>query len=121
MPSDGRRPKRIGRLIQEALGRILAAELPEAAADIVTVTRVDVPADLKTARVYVSVFGPLPPAAVLALCAERAGAIRHRLASAVELKYNPRLVFALDPSAELNDRIERLLAPKSDDHDRSAD
>jgi ribosome-binding factor A len=121
MPNDGRRPKRVARLIQEALGGILAQELPEAAADILTVTRVDVPADLKSARIFVSVFGPVPPDAVLALCAARIGAIRHRLAMAVALKYNPRLEFALDPSADLNDRIERLLAPKGDDHDRSAD
>jgi ribosome-binding factor A len=121
MPNDGRRPKRIGRLIQEALGRILATELPEAAADIVAITRVDVQADLKSARIFVSAFGPVPPDAVLALCVARVGAIRHRLAMAVELKYNPRLVFALDPSAELNDRIERLLGPKSDTDERPAD
>jgi ribosome-binding factor A len=116
---DSRRQKRIASLLQDALSRILIDELRGETADLVTVTRVDVPVDLKTARIYVSVYGPDDPAGVLTRLGQRAGAIRRILASSVKLKYNPLLFFALDPSADLNDRIERLLGP-SKKNERSA-
>jgi ribosome-binding factor A len=119
MKVESRRQKRIGSMLQEILGPILIDALHEATSDLVTVTRVDVPADLKTARIYVSAYGPDEPARVLELLVQRSGAIRRSLASSARLKYNPQLFFALDPSADLNERIERLLRP-NEDHDRSA-
>jgi ribosome-binding factor A len=109
MRDDGRRPRRVASLLQEALSRILVEELRGVASGLVTVTRVDVPADLKSARVAVSVFGGSDPAEVLAHLERRTGGIRKLLASSVKLKYNPMLFFALDPSAEIDNRIERLL------------
>lgn len=118
MKDESRRQKRIGSLLLEALSRILIDELHEITLALVTVTRVDVPADLKTARVYLSVFGGEDPAPVFAHLERRTGFIRKRLAAAVKLKYNPMLFFCLDPSADLNDRIERLLrTSKTDEHD----
>jgi len=111
MRDESRRQKRIASLLQEALSRILIDELRGETGDLVTVTRVDVPADLKSARVYVSAYGPDDPAGVVTQLEQRAGTIRRILASSVKLKYNPVLFFALDPSAELNDRIERILGP----------
>jgi ribosome-binding factor A len=111
MRDESRRQKRIASLLQEALSRILIDELRGETGDLVTVTRVDVPADLKSARVYVSAYGPDDPAGVVTRLEQRAGTIRRILASSVKLKYNPMLFFALDPSAELNDRIERILGP----------
>jgi len=120
MRTASRRPQRIGSLLQEALGPILIDALHGATADLVTVTRVDVPADLKTARILVSAYGPDAPDRVLEMIVERSGAIRRSLASAARLKYNPQLFFALDPSADFNDRIERLLRPnENDEHDAS--
>jgi ribosome-binding factor A len=111
MKNESRRQKRIASLLQEALSRILIDELRGETGNLVTVTRVDVPADLKSARIFVSIYGPDKPADVLALLGKRAGPIRRLLASSIKLKYNPLLFFALDPSADLNDRIERLLGP----------
>jgi ribosome-binding factor A len=119
MRDESRRQKRIASLLQEALSRILIDELREDTGDLVTVTRVDVPADLKSARIYVSIYGPDDPADVLVRLGQRAGPIRRILASSVKLKYNPQLFFALDPSADLNDRIEQLLGP-SKKNERSA-
>jgi len=111
LKDESRRQKRISSLLQEALSRILIDELRGVTGGLVTVTRVDVPADLKSARVYVSVYGPDDSAGVVTRLEQRAGTIRRILASSAKLKYNPQLFFALDPSAELNDRIERILEP----------
>ena len=119
MKEESRRQKRIGSLLQEALGRILIEELQRRDDDgLVTVTRVDVPSDLKTARVYLSVFGSDDPGRILAHLERRAGFLRKLLASAVKLKYNPELFFALDPTADMSERIERILqSAKKDEHD----
>jgi ribosome-binding factor A len=113
-----RRQKRVASLLQESLVPLLLRELDPGAATLVTVTHVDVQADLRVARVYVSVFGG-EAEAVLRRLQDRAGPIRKHLASLVELKYNPELFFSLDPSADMDERIKRLL--ESTSHDRDAD
>ncbi len=119
MREESRRQKRVARLLQEALGPLLLKELDPGTATLVTLTHVDVPADLRSARVFVSVFGG-DPEAVLSRLGERAGAIRRHLASVVDLKYNPELIFSLDPSADMDARIERLLETTHSD-DRKSD
>jgi len=49
------RPKRVGQLILEEISRLLISELPEMTG-FLTVTRVEMPPDLKTARILVSVL-----------------------------------------------------------------
>jgi ribosome-binding factor A len=119
MREESRRQKRIARLLQEALGPLLLRELEPGAAPLVTLTHVDVPADLRSARVFISVFGG-EAGAVLQQLQDRAGHIRKHLASLVELKYNPELFFSLDPSADKDERIARLLEA-TQRHDRDAD
>lgn len=119
MREENRRQKRVARLLQETLGPLLLRELEPDAATLVTLTHVDVPADLRSALVFVSVFGG-DSGAVLRHLQDRAGHIRRRLASLVELKYNPELFFSLDPSADMDARIGRLLK-STQSHDRDAD
>ena len=119
MRDESRRQKRIARLLQEALGPLVLRELEAGAATLVTITHVDVQADLRSARVFLSVFGG-DAAAVLGRLEERSGAVRRHLASEVELKYNPQLFFSLDPSADADARIERLLKSTQTD-DRKPD
>lgn len=120
MKEESRRQKRIGSLLQEALSRILIEELRTKTTCLVTVTRVDVLPDLKTARVYLSIFGPGDRQEILAHLERRTGHLRKLLASLAKLKYNPMLFFALDPSADMNDRIDQILQlAKKDEGDTS--
>jgi ribosome-binding factor A len=119
LKNESRRQKKIASLLREVLGPILIDELQAETGGLVTVTRVEVPADLRIARVYLSVFGTRDPEAAVAHLEVRAGHLRRRLASAVNLKYNPQLFFRLDPSASDVERIDRLLdASKRDDGPR---
>jgi ribosome-binding factor A len=65
--------------------------------------------DLKTAHIYVSVFGEVDKEALLALLEKRKGYLRKSIASEVKLKYNPDLIFSLDPTSEYESRIDRLI------------
>ena len=117
MSRTGLRVRRVEALIKEELGRLLIQEFQDPASGFVAVTRVDMPGDLRSAHVYLSVFGTDDPAPILDRLERRKGYIRKTLASRVKLKYNPELFFALDPGPGHEVRIDRLIE-MAKKHDR---
>jgi ribosome-binding factor A len=109
MSAEGRRQQRVSSLLQEALSRLLIQEVQNFSKSLVTVTRVEVTADLMTARVFISVYGPDDPHVIMARLEKRTGFLRKTLASLVKLKYNPMLFFSLDPTPAYEQRIDELL------------
>jgi ribosome-binding factor A len=110
----GRRPKRVAHLIQETLSRVFLQEFQEPGV-LITVTRVEMSADLQTAHVYLSFFGDIDEEGLLALVEKRRGHLRKSIATAVKLKYNPHLIFHRDPSSAYETRIEGLLERVKDE------
>jgi ribosome-binding factor A len=106
---SGRRPRRVANLIKESLGRILIREFQGTGAGLITVTRVEMTPDLQTAHVYVSFIGAINPEEALTLLDKRKGYLRKVVASEVKLKYNPTLIFSLDPVPEYETRIDDLI------------
>lgn len=117
---DRRRPKRVASLIKATLGRILVREFQGAGTGLITVTRVEMTADLQSARVFISLFGHLDPRETLNLLERKKGYLRRAIASEVKLKYNPTLDFALDPTPEYESRIDALINRLTDDPDRDS-
>jgi ribosome-binding factor A len=103
------RARRVAELVQAELSRILIAEFQDAASGFLTVTRVEMPPDLLTARVFISVFGTDDPGALLDRIERSKGHLRRSLASRIKLKYNPELFFALDPGPGHQERIDKLI------------
>jgi ribosome-binding factor A len=104
------RLQRVGAAIQEALSAILREDLHDPRVGFVTVTGVEVTADLQRARVHVSILGDAAhrEASLAALVGAR-GFLRSRLAHVLALRRTPEIEFRLDLSGEQGDRIERLL------------
>ena len=75
--------------------------------ELITVTGVDVSADLREATVYYSALGSSDEAAVALRSA--APHLRSVLGRQVRLKYLPRLSFAEDPGVVQGRRVEELL------------
>ena len=65
--------------------------------------------DLRSAYIYLSIFGSEKKETVLELLEARKGHLRKSIASKVKLKYNPMLIFSLDPSTEYEERIESAI------------
>ena len=107
--NDSRRQKRVGNLIKERLGQILIQDIQDSSSGLITITRVEMSADLKTAYVYLSSYGQVDKKALLASLEKRKGYLRKNIASAIKLKYNPTLIFALDQTAEYESQIDELL------------
>jgi len=109
MSEKGIRPRRVAELVQAEISRLLISEFQDPVSGFLTVTRVEVTADLRTAKVYLSVFGQGDPLALLDRIDKAKGYLRRELASRVKLKYNPQLFFALDPGPDHQDRIDKLI------------
>jgi ribosome-binding factor A len=109
MSEKGIRPRRVAELVQAEISRLLISEFQDPGAGFLTVTRVEMTADLRTATVYFSVFGAGDPRAILDRIEKATGYLRRMLASRIKLKYNPQLFFALDPGPDHQERIDMLI------------
>ena len=108
MPSA--RMRRVNEAIREVLGDAIATELKDPRIGFVTVTEVDTSADLRSARVYVSLFGEESERepALEGLRAAH-GVLQSAIASQVRMKRTPTLTFHYDESLERGMRLSRLL------------
>lgn len=105
------RLQRVRELLKEEISHILLREMKDPRLGFLTVTDVEVSADLRHARVYVSVLGSKEEGqATMEALENAAGFVRRTLGERVRLRYIPELVFVYDPTAEKAARLERLLA-----------
>jgi ribosome-binding factor A len=108
MPS--RRQSRVSDLIQKEIGDLLQKKVSDPRLSFVTVTAVEVSADLRQAHIYVSTMGDQEARReMLAGLKHATGFLRHELATRSALRYVPSLTFHLDNSLEHSQRIMRLL------------
>jgi ribosome-binding factor A len=111
---SGRRPKRVAHLIQDSLSRVILREF-QGDSGLITITRVEMSADLQTAHIYLSLFGTADEQEFWERLEKRKGHLRKSIASEVKLRYNPTLVFHRDPAPEYESRIDRLIERLKDD------
>ena len=101
------------RRVNESVRQVLSEALPELKdprIGFVTVTGVDTSADLRQARVYVSVLGSKPKREqTLAGLAAAHGVLQARLARELRMKRTPTLAFEYDPSVEEGVRMSKLI------------
>ncbi len=95
--------------MQEELSRLLVEEIQDSSSGLITITRVEMSPDLKTAYIYLSIFGGEQKETTLELLDEKKGYLRKSIASKVKLKYNPLLIFSFDPNPDYESKIDKLL------------
>jgi ribosome-binding factor A len=105
-----RRTERVQSLIRHELGEILQQELKDPRIHgLVSITAVEVTPDLRTARVFVSVFGDTPDAEALQALEAAKPFLRRELGQRLDLRYLPQLDLHLDHSLAYADRVSRIL------------
>ena len=121
MIARGSRPDRVADQVRTELGELLAREVHDPGVGFVTLTRVQVSADLQWARVYYTSLGDESARRRTARALERASPfLRHQLGSRLRLRRVPGLVFIYDESIAGQDRIEQILNDLHQDaHGRS--
>ncbi|MFA9453464.1 MAG: 30S ribosome-binding factor RbfA [Candidatus Aminicenantaceae bacterium] len=113
--NESLRQKKVARIVKEILSAQLITLFQDSDSGLVTVTRLEMSKDLKTAHVHVSVFGDADEEAVLQRLQHLQGSLRKSVASHSKLKYNPKLIFSLDPLMGHEKRIDQLLNGISND------
>jgi len=103
------RQKRVASVIKEELSRLLIQGIQDSSSGLITVTRVEMTPDLRTAHIYFSIFGGREKEATLQLLEKKKGFLRKSIASKVKLKYNPMLIFSFDLSLDYEARIDKIL------------
>lgn len=112
-PGDGRRVNRVEKEVQESIAKYLLdlrGELP----GLVTVSKVMMPGDLRTAKVYVSVIAPGQDEAkareeVVDFLQDQAADIQDFINSELELRFCPKLKFFGDESTGKILKVEKIL------------
>jgi len=112
--SQGSRPDRVADQIRGELANLLAREVHDPGIGFVTLTRVQVSADLQLARVYFTALGPSGQESKTRSNSERAleraaPFLRRQIGSRLRLRRVPDLKFIYDESIAGQDRIEQLL------------
>ncbi len=110
-----RRTERLDSELRKEISAILSGPLKDRdprISGIVSVTEVIVSPDLKTAKVYLSVFGGTPEKnkETFSLIRENAGFVRKQLASVMRLRTVPELTFLPDESFEYGAKMDKLFS-----------
>lgn len=104
------RPEKVEQFIKEELSTILQREVRDPRIGFVSVTDVEVSADLRHARIFVSVLGDADAkAATMDGLRSALGYIRRELGQRLQMRYTPDITFKLDESIERGARVNKLL------------
>lgn len=111
MKKDSRRSQRVSLLVREELSRLVLLVAHDRDLRRVTITDVEMPPDLQSARVYFSCLGEEADRELALAALDRAaGYLRGEVTRRCGLRYAPELHFLFDPTIERGARIEELLA-----------
>ena len=110
----GNRLERLSGEFQKEISSIIAGDLkneyPELST-IISITEVDVAPDLKSARVYVSIYDKdeAKKASSFEIIKQNAGFIRRMLAKVMTVRTVPELRFHLDGAMEYGAKIDKII------------
>lgn len=107
------RTQKLAGEFQKEISKIISVELKNREAElsgIISVTEVDVAPDLKTAKVFVSIYADAEKKdKSFRILKDNAPYIRHLLSQRMYIRTVPALTFLLDSSFEYGARIDELL------------
>lgn len=118
----GLRGERLSSQFREEIYRVISTDLrnrePQLSA-IISVINADVAPDLKSCKVYISIYDANADKkkATFDTIVANAGYIRHALSKVLRIRTVPELRFVLDESMEYGDKIDRLLKEIEDGND----
>ena len=107
---DGRRVARVEQEIQKTVAQFLISGFRRQLPGLVTVSRVIMPADLRNAKVYISVLGSdADRKEALETLKERAFEVQNYIGKELRMRYCPKISFYLDEMTEHVLKIDRIL------------
>jgi ribosome-binding factor A len=111
-----RRQEQLSELIAQELSDLIRTRMKDPRVGFASITDVELSADLRHAKVFVSVLGaPEEQQATLRALEHGAGFLRHELAQRLIVRYTPEILFRLDDSIARGARILQLMREIEDE------
>lgn len=105
----GVRPERVASEMREHISRIISEEIKDPRIGFITVTKVEVTPDLRSAKIlFSSLGGNEEKEGALEGLNSASGYIRKLLGERMRFKFIPELLFRLDESAEYVIRLNKI-------------
>ena len=115
MAGNGNRLARVNSELQRVISHVINFELKNTkVTGLVSVTRVRITPDFRYAKVYISIYGSKVKDTLEGLKSS-SGFIRSRIASEVNLRITPQLVFEYDDSELNGEKIDMILKKIKED------
>ena len=110
----GLRGERLASQFREEIYKVISGKLRNRCSSlsaIISVTQADVAPDLKTAKIYISIYDPdeARKDASFDILKQNAGFIRYELSQVLHLRTVPELTFILDESMEYGAKIDKII------------
>lgn len=119
---DQRRVHRVEKEVQLIIAKYLISGFRHSLPGLVTVSRVVMPGDLRTAKVYISVLGAdEDQEQVIETLNERAYEVQEFIGHELKMRYCPKLKFFPDHTTEQVLKIEKILHEIEDKKKSSTD
>lgn len=104
------RKDRVTQAIKREISNIIHDELQDPRLGFVTITKVEVTADLRSAKIFYSVLGKDEDYIKTAEALDSAlGYIRKLISERIQLRFAPEIIFREDRSGEYSMKIEEIL------------
>ena len=105
-----RRQDQLGEQIAEDLSDLIRNRMKDPRVGFASITQVELSADLRHAKVFVSVMGsPDEQRETMRALGHANGYLRHELAQRLNIRYTPEIVFRLDESIARGARVLELM------------
>lgn len=112
------RRDKISEALKRQVSNIIHDELKDPRIGFITITRVEMSADLRFGRIYYSVLGDSNAKKNTGLVLESAaGFIRHAIGQRLNLRFVPEIVFKRDDSCEYSIHIQEELDRLKENHE----
>lgn len=113
---DGRRVAKAEKEVQHLVAQFLINGFKRSLPGLVTVTRVSMPGDLRSARVFVSIFAEKSDQKkAVDILQRNAGEVQGYIGKNLPMRYCPVLKFILDEGTEHMSKMDRLLKELEED------
>jgi ribosome-binding factor A len=112
---DNRRVSRFEKEILQITAKFLQQNSRLSFKSLLTVVKVMMPADLRTAKVYISVYGgDEDPQEIIARLNDNAVLVQHQISKEMSARYCPKVTFFLDETTEKILKVEKTLQELSE-------
>ena len=103
------RTEQVASLLQHIIGEIFSRDMEFPDGVMATISRIDVPADLKTANVFVTALPDNRANEVKAVLNKERKYIQKEVAGKMTMKSTPKLKFIIDHQLEKVSKLEELM------------